>query len=547
MQEDGKRPTKEMEFSNVFVVRPELSKALRVLVVTLFAIGLVVRLLPLLNLEDRLLQMYPTEDGYLMLTIARNLAIGKGFSVADGTIPTNGTQPLVTLIWALGFFLCSGHKTAGVLLAQILQIGGSLVAAYLLYRLGVQVLEKRRTKRELSLLAAAAWYASTLVVPHSMNCLETGFYAVAVMAVALVFIEPESARDQLWSWKKCAWVGVLLGGAFWVRNDAVFLILAACLIHLFNGLEYGLDMVERRFRRALAFGSISILTATPWLAYNYLHFGHIMPVSGRAESLTGSFASNLFYLPPVLTEYATLVVPIPETLQLTTYAVAATSIFLLLLVPLISLLWARASITERTLMLFTGLFGAGLSIFYGFFFGAHWFVSRYMFPLSPLIAIAWAAVVLRVHHRIWKLSRPLAMAAPVLMVAVVVGLHFRAYDKGKDHMHFQVVRWVEENVAVETWVGAIQTGTLGYFHDRTINLDGKVNIHAYNALIGSRIADYVVDETQIVYLADWVGMLDWRTMPRIDESFEVVIADYERNLGVLKRKSTATSSTAQAR
>jgi hypothetical protein len=93
-------------------------------------------------------------------------------------------------------------------------------------------------------------------------------------------------------------------------------------------------------------------------------------------------------------------------------------------------------------------------------------------------------------------------------------------------------------------VGAIQTGTLGYFHDRTINLDGKVNIHAYNALIGSRIADYVVDETQIKYLADWIGMLDWRTMPRIDESFEVVVADYERNLGVLARKGTATSSTA---
>jgi hypothetical protein len=133
-----------------------------------------------------------------------------------------------------------------------------------------------------------------------------------------------------------------------------------------------------------------------------------------------------------------------------------------------------------------------------------------------------------------------------MLVVVVIGLHARAYEKGKSHMHFQVVRWVEQNVAVETWVGAIQTGTLGYFHDRTINLDGKVNIHAYNALITSRIADYVVDETQVAYLADWIGMLDWRTMPRIDENFEVVIADYERNLGVLKRKSTATSSTAQA-
>src|SRR5687767_55155 len=121
MQEETKRPTREMEFSNVFVVRPELSKALRAMVVVLFVIGFIARVLPLLNLEGRLLQMYPTEDGYLMLTIARNLAVGKGFSVADGTIPTNGTQPLTTLLWAACFFLSSGHKTAGVLLAQILQ------------------------------------------------------------------------------------------------------------------------------------------------------------------------------------------------------------------------------------------------------------------------------------------------------------------------------------------------------------------------------------------------------------------------------------------
>ncbi len=538
---------KEREFSNVFVARPGLSFGLRIVVVALFVIGFVARVAPLFDQGGRMLQMYPTEDGYLMLTIARNLAIGKGFSVADGTIATNGTQPLVTLIWTLCFLASAGSKTIGVLLAQMVELVGSGLAAYLLYRLGLAVFQRRQTKREISLLAASAWYASSLVAPHSMNCLETGLYGVVTIAVAMAFIEPDHRRETLWSYPKCAAVGVLLGAAFWVRNDAVFLILAACLVHLYCGLDYGLDAVEKRFRRALVFGSVSILVALPWLAYNYLNFGHIMPVSGRAESLTGTFASNLYYLPPVLTEYAGVLIPIPETFQLQAPTVIATSIFLVLLTPLFLLIWARAKPAERALIVLTSIFGAGLVVFYGLFFGAHWFVSRYMFPLSPLIALAWSAVVLRVHHRLLKFSRPLAIALPALVVVVVIGLHLRAYDKGKAHMHFQVVRWVDEHVPDTTWVGAIQTGTLGYFHDRTINLDGKVNPLAYNALVESRIADYVVDETQIVYLADWLGMLDWRTMPRIDENFEVVVADYEHNLGVLERKKTGTSSTAVAR
>jgi hypothetical protein len=45
-----------------------------------------------------------------MLTIARNIAEGHGMSTANGTIPTNGTQPLVTFILAGIFYLAGGDK-----------------------------------------------------------------------------------------------------------------------------------------------------------------------------------------------------------------------------------------------------------------------------------------------------------------------------------------------------------------------------------------------------------------------------------------------------
>ena len=506
------------------------------LVCALMLLGLVVRIGPLLDWDTRILYHYPTEDGYLMLTIARNLAIGNGFSVADGTIPTNGTQPLTTLIWALGFWMTGGDKTAGVAVAQVILLVVSVLTAFLLYRLGCRMFAQRASGPQISMFAASAWFASPLVIPHSMNCLETGVYGLAVVLVAHVFLEPE--RQELWSVKKCLGVGVLLGAAFWVRNDAAFLILAACLVHLFNGL----DQLGPRFRRTLIFGSMSVFVASPWLAFNQVYFDHIMPVSGRAESLTGHFASNLRFVPPVLAEYATLVIPIPHGVQDTNYSVAATSLFLVLTLPLLSLLWARATATERSIMVLTGIFLGALVVFYGLFFGAFWFLPRYFFPASPLLALATAAVGLRIHKRVTARVPAASWVFGLGLLGVIGAVQARAYKKGAVHMHGHVVQWIDQNLTKETWVGAIQTGTVGYFHDRTINLDGKVNIHAYRALTESRIADYVVDETEIAYLADWVGMLDWRTMPRIDENFEVVVADYKANLGVLKRK-TRTSTT----
>ena len=510
---------------------------LRTTAILFVLIGLSARVLPMFDHGGRLLQMNPTEDGYLMLTIARNLAVGKGLSIADGTIPTNGTQPLVTLLWALCYLIVSGHKIAGVMLVQLVQVAASVVGAFLLYRLGLKVFEGRADKKEISLLAAAAWYGSGLVVPLSMNCLETGVFAVAVLLVAAIFTEPSAGRERLWSYRKCVAVGVLLGVTFWVRNDAVFLILAACVVHLYNGLPHGLHAMARRFRRALVFGSISVLVALPWITFNYVAFGHIVPISGRAERLRGAFASNLLVLPTALSEYAALLIPIPQMIRSETYTLVAAIVFLSLLIPVVFRLFARATAAERSLVVLTGVFGAGLCLFYGLFFGAPWFVRRYLFPLGVLFALAWASVILRAHQRISRTSRFLAHAALAVLVLVVVPFHVRAYDKGKADPHFQVVRWVEDNVSEETWVGALQTGALGYFHDRTINLDGKVNVHAYNALVARRIADYVVDDTAVIYLVDWTSMIDWlRTWPRLDEQFEVVVADHEKNLGVLKRK-----------
>ena len=97
------------------------------------------------------------------------------------------------------------------------------------------------------------------------------------------------------------------------------------------------------------------------------------------------------------------------------------------------------------------------------------------------------------------------------------------------------------------WVGSPQSGTIGYFHDRTINFDGKVNPFALEARLQGRISQYVVD-SEVGYVADWAwtagtvaipppGLVLTMADPIIAGAFEVAHADVERNVGVLKRRS----------
>jgi hypothetical protein len=82
------------------------------------------------------------------------------------------------------------------------------------------------------------------------------------------------------------------------------------------------------------------------------------------------------------------------------------------------------------------------------------------------------------------------------------------------------------------WVGAIQSGTVGFFHDRTINLDGKTNPDALKARDAGRMREYILG-SPIRYLADWSGIAGWRSM--LAPYFQVIVDDPNANLGVLKR------------
>lgn len=516
-------------------LRPLLSLAGALLLV----IGFVSRVAPLADAEGRLLRQWPTEDGYLMLTIARNMALGNGMSTSDGEIPTNGTQPLATGIWSLAFLAVDGDKKAGVTIVLYLELAFSLLAVFLLYQLAARVYARTGVDPGWSWLTAGAWYASSLVVPHSMNSLESGLYGLLVLAAADVYqragVLDESGRIRF-DWKAVGLLAVVLSLAFWARNDAVFLIAAFCVSCLL-GLRRrpGLDLAN--LPKVLVAGSLTVAFASPWLISNVVNFGHLMPISGVAQSASATVGNNAYLVPLVWLEYLSVFLPVPHSLEAN---VAVTGVLTLGLVLVLGVgLWYAAKLPAqlRHFAVFIGLYALALTVYYGLLHGAPWFMARYLYPVSPFIAMVSIGVIATLvsSATLQRVALPVVAGGIALMLAVDVGLNLRLYRSGNQHMHQQVVHWVHANVRPSDWIGAVQTGTLGFFHDRTVNLDGKVNPEALEAVIADTIPSYV-NEKGLVVLADWYGIHNWVELPEIKGKFEVLAADETANLGVLGRR-----------
>lgn len=530
---------------------PPRGRLSRLLVGALVAIGAVARLAPLLDGSGRLLRQFPTEDGYLMMTIARNMALGRGMSTSAGLIATNGTQPGFTLVEALCFWLTGGQRASGVLVVELLEVAIASLTAWLLYLLGRRVLHGRTWGAGAAALAAAAWYASGNVVPHSMNCLETGCYVLLLLLAVLVwhrFWRRASASPRP-LWGGAMGVGLVLAAAFWARIDAVFLIGALIAVHAAWDLRQGWHRVRPRLLEAVTAGLVTLVLAAPWLLYNRLRFGSFMPVSGIAESEVAWF-TNTPLLPAALLRYLALVLPLPHDAGTRPGVILFCLVIILLWAGMLVQLFRRANSDERWLFACGVLLLLALSGYYGLRFGAGHFLDRYLFPAAPLIALGNVAALVALTNRV-RGQRLVAVGRVVmasLLLALVFGHNARAYAQGRQHMHFQVVEWVGRNIPEATWVAAAQTGTLGFFHDRTINLDGKVNPEALWWRKQNRIPEYIVasrwgkEQANIDYIVDWEGMAGWSALAPIHANFDLVVDDAGLNLAVFRRKSVAAFS-----
>lgn len=500
-----------------------------------FAVGLAFRVAVIPpSGGDTLANHYPIEDGYLTLTIAREIAIGHGMSTGEGRFPTNGTQPLFTGLASLVFLVVSGDKTAGVIGVLVLELAIALGSAHVLTGLVRRWLGALPDADALSRVVAGVWFAAPLVVQHSMNGLESGLYVL--MALLTLRVMPPMDTLDAWTPKRTLAVGAMLGLLFWARNDAVFFILAACLVLLFTGAhaERG-----RRLRLCIGMGATSVLVASPWLIANVLRFSHLMPISGVSEGLDARFGENVGVILIAFVEHALVALPIPQSLEHSpTVQVAAGVIGVVVVLVYRDLARALPSATRPFVTLVT-IYGACLLAFFGLWFGAAHFASRYVFPLSPYLALF---AVLAIREGMARMPARLAPALPLVFLLLGIANTARAYARSDDNEHATQVRWVRENVPDDVWIAAVQTGTLGFYHDRTINLDGKVNAEALDARIDDRIHAYTAS-CGAEYIIDWYGLRSWMVHAPMSRAFVIEVEDPDANLTVLRRLEGVETGT----
>lgn len=509
--------------------------------VILIVFGLLYRLWPIVAGMPALANFFITEDGYLMLTVARNMAIGEGMSVSAGTIPTNGVQPLIAFIFAVPYWFSDGDKVSSLISIHLIHAAIALAAVFAIRRFASHILAPRDAAPIWAWGVGVLWFLGPLLLRHSMNGLETGLYTLVALTTLLVFArvldqgEGASTRLRLG-------LGAMCGLVVLARNDAVFLVAALFAVWAVIELFVTRQGVFAMITRLVGPGLLSIAVAAPWLINNMLRFGSIVPVSGTAQNMSASFGQNASLLPSKLFETGFPMLPIPAGLETNPMVIALTGGLLGLCV--LVLIWRvmrHASLAGKALVFACLGHGAALAFYYGYFFGAPHFLSRYMAPLAPFLIVAALATALECGRWLIR-ARPDALAWAYVSGGLVLSLALliRAAMPGVTLQgHEQIVAWTRDNVPQETWVGAVQTGTLGYWHDRTYNLDGKVNPEALAARqTEGHVLNYVT-QSQIDYVIDWAEVGNWVTFPEAADgfgaAFETIVQDRDANLSVMKR------------
>lgn len=445
-----------------------------------------------------------TEDGYYALTVARNLAHGHGMTI-DGTTLSNGFQPLFTMIEAVAFYFGASDAVAIRLVyafAWGFHVAGAVLCALVARDLWPSIDGGREREIRMA-IAAISWLGSPLLFGHAYNGLATGcvlFFYLAVIRALQMRIEATAAGRVT--------LGMLIGLMVLARIDSAFFAVAVGLYVLWRGRAAGMFGAVAG---AATVAALALLVSGPWWLYNLLDFGSFLPTSGKALQGTGvvpvrlhfalwairlMFVPWIFFgqlddyvgfapgiLPGTGFDYVSLSSTVRTAIILGALAALAVAIRSGRARATIANFRATADEPARRGLVAMGLLvasAAALVVYYVFFFGSYWFYYRYFMPLAlpaylfgPILAAR--AIAGGGKHR----RAAVAIVAAIGVQGLTLpSLAFNGITFNPNAVYFEQVDLVRRYVPPDDKVAAGQSGTLGFFRDKVVNTDGKVNLAA---------------------------------------------------------------------
>lgn len=490
---------------------------------SLFLLGVAGCLLLLARPDSALLSRPFIEDAFLDLSVARNLAAGHGLS-ADGAHATNGIQPLIVCLDATLFRLAGHDQARALRYCLALQVALFAGAALAFGRLMGRVVPPGQARRALAPLGTLAFLFNYPLATNLLNGLETGLGWLLMLVLLGTFdrradrLSPSLPGSEEAAWP--AW-GALGGLAILARIDAVALVLVIALAH---GAGWGrrapfdARAARRRWLEAAGFAGVAGLISLPWWLYNVLVFGHLMPISGRALQVADPGRVGMLSVSlKSLASAALVVVHLDPGRPLGWTSLAG------LILPLVALLTFRGSchalpvrvapapreVTPLRLLPLLPLLlhACVLTLFYTFAHRAPHFQPRYLLAWRVLaLALALVTALRLAEAAAWRMGRPglrrVAAVAGVALVALAGGLFARNWSGARGNIMLAPAAWIATHALPGERIGMFQSGTTGFLCPRVINLDGKVNAAATEALEAGRLPEYVAS-LRLDTLIDW--------------------------------------------
>lgn len=493
--------------------------ARRLAVATALILGALI-LRPVVHVYD----MPMTEDGYYALSVARNLAAGHGLTI-DGVNLTNGFQPLFTILQGGAFWLAGGDEILAMRLVMALgwlfHVAGALVIALVARDAWPARHESEGLLR--AGLAALLYLAAPLMLNHAYNGLETGCVMFFYAAIARWM---QTGRDTRLA--GLAGLGGLIGLLVLARIDAAFVAVALGLNELRRSWSRGPALM---LGRGALLGGAALLVSLPWWLYNTIYFGSPMPTSGTAQQAWAlewlriehaEWALRVVLFPwlfagahesaigidvpiPFAPGYMTMTLPgFLRTFALVTIVIVvwrtlgrggAVRVLQAAAPAQVARAWRTLEFGACFALAYLALLG-----YYAFSFIAYWFYYRYF---APLALVAFVVVPILAARLLAAAPLRWAVALAVMLVgqiAILTALAMVGRGLGGNTVYHDQVALIRDHVPPEAFVAAGQSGTLGFFRNRVINTDGKVNRDAL--AYQERMWDYL-RQRDVKWFADW--------------------------------------------
>ncbi len=394
---------------------------------------------------------YLTDDTFIHLQYARNLAAGRGFVFNPGEHVYGSTSPLWVALLADAIWL--GFD--GVRAAHALGLVATLASVVLFHRL----MRNSLRMPELRALATVTWAAHAWMIRWSLSGMETPLAVALVLAGFVAFTD-----GQQWG-AHPARTGVLWALAALTRPEGVV------LLGLW-GLFLVIDTDSREGVRRLLAGSLAAgVVYGGWLLFARLYFGTFWP-----NTLAAKTAGT-----PALLAFV-------EALVRQVQVVAATDAVLAGALAGALFFGGRRMLPRRrqAQRLLPWVWIATLPALY--IMRGVPVLSRYLVPILPVLAwLSWRAV-----ERWWAGEEPAPESRPgaallgrglagralvqnLLWYQVAVVPQVRTFTAGIRQSLVPWGKWFAHNTGPDVTIAAPDIGALGYYsHRRVLDLAGLV-------------------------------------------------------------------------